>query len=391
MARYLIHRDEPIYWGIGRLTVGVWLLYLSCLYLSGSGEFRLKIAMYPDMIVFLMFGAIHAYIAHQFNKIMYDTNRNIGTTTETLYIVADVFVYAAFYNIVLLPLCGIGIIEWALLAYMLFSTLVIAQNRDLIYRFFSPLSFLILGLCLFLLKVAVTTLFPQNIYREMINGNATARFLLFAMSVLVLVYYVKGLFDHAIQKTNQGRSLAVMAFMGRQAAKIGVVIFTAPFLIFAAGIILPLGVIGVILFIGKIEQDFWKFVSPVLEKLLTTDRQNIILSKSLMIFQIASCLLYLIYFFYNNILLQNHIKECLDENKDHTTVKQRISKFYPKEYAALILDDLNQISAKDKLDIATNLHEFHRKVEDVFQKSEFRELPRPNRDAFDSFWHKEIE
>lgn len=123
-----LEKEEIIFWGMGRLTVGIWLLYLSCLYLSAGGDMRLKIAMYPDMPVYLMFGAIHAYIMHQFNRIRYDEVRKFGPAEETLYIVADLFVYAAFYNIVLLPLCGIGIIEWGLIAYMLFSTLAISQG-----------------------------------------------------------------------------------------------------------------------------------------------------------------------------------------------------------------------------------------------------------------------
>jgi hypothetical protein len=388
MARYLIHKKEPIYWGIVRLTVGIWLLYLSCLYLSGSGDLRLKIAMDLDMPIYLMFGAIHAYIMHQFNRIIYDENRDIGPMTETTYIVADLFVYAAFYNIVLLPLCGLGIIEWGLLAYMLFSTLVIAQDRKVIYRFFNPLAFLILGLCLFLLKVAITTLFPQNLYREMISGNDTMRFLLFAMAAMALAYYVKSLFDlrkdHAIQVSTQGRGEKLVVFLGRQATKLGKLVLTGPFLIIALGVIFSLAVIGGafgFFFLGKLEQDFWNAFGPRLEKLLTTDRQNIILSKSLMIFQTSACLLYLVYFFYNNNLLQKHV-----ENR-HKMIKSAIADYYPGDYASLALNDLDR---KDGVLVTAAWRDFHRAVEDDFQKSDFHNQGHLNEDAFKNFWELHI-
>ena len=383
-----LEKEEIIFWGMGRLTVGIWLLYLSCLYLSAGGDMRLKIAMYPDMPVYLMFGAIHAYIMHQFNRIRYDEVRKFGPAEETLYIVADLFVYAAFYNIVLLPLCGIGIIEWGLIAYMLFSTLAISQDRKVIYRFFNPLAFLIFGLCLFLIKVAVTTLFPQNIYRGMISGNDTARFLIFAMAALALAYFVKSLFDlrkdNVVSVSSQGSGEKLVAFLGRQAERIGKVIFSGPFLIVAIGIAIPTFIIGGVMgyfILGKIQREFWMFVTPVLEKLLTTDRQSIILSKSLMIFQTIACLLYLIYFLYHN----NRLQKIIDNKVD--LIRDKIRDYYPEEYAAPILEDLH---SKDKLILTAEWRDFHRAIEDDFKNSTFSHFGHKDEAKFKNFWGNNI-
>ncbi len=388
MKRYLIRTAEPEFWGAGRLTVGIWLLYLSNLYISSLGAFRLKIAMYPDMIVYLMFGAVHAYIMHQFNKIIYEDTPKIGPVVETLYIVSDIFVYTAFYSIVLLPLCGVGIIEWIVLAYMLISTLVIAQDHTAVYRFFSPLSFLIIGLCLFLLKVSVTTIFPQNIYREMISGIDTVRWFLFAMAVVMLVYYIKGLFDFRKQNTvavsdrHSGKRLA--AFFGQKAKRLLSIVFTAPFLITVLGIVVPLLLIGgaVGFFIlGSMMDDFWEAATPLLERLLTTDRQNIILSKSLMIFQTLAYLLYIIYFYYNNNILQKHIDERFEK------ISTRINDYYPEEYASLILNDL---SKKDKILIAATWKDFHRRVEESFRQSDYSSIGHKNEEDFKGFYRRDI-
>jgi len=100
-----------------------------------------------------------------------------------------------------------------------------------------------------------------------------------------------------------------------------------------------------------------------------------------MIFQTAACLLYLIYFFYNNNLLQRHVE------KRFKQIKDRIYDFYPKEYASFALNDL---SKKDGLLITVAWRDFHREVEEDFKRSDSHNMGHKNEDDFNAFYKREI-
>jgi len=363
MAKNKLHDvvfKDSYFWGVSKLTVGVWLLYLSSLYVSGSGNYLLKITFFPDMQVYLIFGAITAFIYHSYYRVMYNDGRRgrLPLPVITLAYVADVLAFTSLYSIVLFPLCGFGVIQWLLIIYILFSQLVVSKKND-IYRYFSPLSLLIFCSLMYIVKAFVQYVFPINIYQTLIIANDTARWIIFAIAVIAGIYQLINLF--ASKKSTEPiqieSKIPAISLVGKQIKRgIGFVL-TAGFIIPLIGILLSGGLI-LFFVVFKIEADFWKLFGPLLDKLLTTDRRNILQSQSLSFFQLSALFIYFIYFFINYEIFNSYVR-------DKSKKIMKYLRYYPEE-----IGRDNHIKWNDDIMVVSNRAKVFADIERYYQESD---------------------
>lgn len=308
MTWYEKIKERPIFWGLVRLTIGLWALHLSCLYMSSTGELASKITMQPDMLIYIMFAAIVAFVYFNYCS-MFDFFADKLHTYAILIILGDLFAYAAFFNIVLFPLSGFGIIEWGLVTYMFIGSLLVKRSS---YNLFSPVSLLITGIALYVVKVFVQSVFPVNIYQEVISGNTTIRMIIFCIAAIFGVKFLLGLFQRE-QQLPQPES----SFMKPVNAVIAVgnKLFTAGLMVSLIGIAL-IGFVVTFFAARKMEAEFWNAIGPTLEKLLTTDNMRIIESDAQFFFQIAAFLIFFIYFILNDQTMKACIKQRADDFRE---------------------------------------------------------------------------
>ena len=339
------------FWGFAKVTLGVWLFYLSSLYISSSGNKLLKITMWPDMQVFFLFGAITAILYHYYYGIIYGK----FTLASIFSFVADMLAYTSFYSIVLFPLSGFGVVQWLLLIYILFSSLVMKKD-DGFNRYFNPIALFIFGVLMFILKSFVQYVFPPNIYQEFISGNSSARWVIFAIAGIAGCYQLVNLFSS--KKTSEpvqikSKTSQFVSFLGTQVKRGLKLIVSAGFILPLLGILVVSGFIAVFI-IDKLNNDFWRILGPLLDKLLTTDRLSIINSQSLAFFQLSALILFVLYFFINHSVFEGYVDAEIKE------IMKRINKYYPEQIKKgfTINDPLVAITRKNKL---------YEEIEEYFQ------------------------
>lgn len=376
MAKNKLHDvvwGDSYFWVVSKLAVGVWLLYLSSLYVSGSGNYLLKITLEPDMQVYLIFGAITAFIYHSYYRVMYYDRGRLPLPVITLAYVADVLAFTSLYSIVLFPLCGFGVIQWLLIIYILFSQLVVRKNND-IYRYFSPLSLLIFCSLMYVVKAFVQYVFPINIYQTLIIANDTARWIIFAIAVIAGIYQLINLVSSKknTEPIQIESKIPAISLVGKQIKRGMGFVITAGFIIPLIGILLSGGLILSIVVL-KMEADFWKFLGPLSDKLLSTDRRNILQSQSLSFFQLSALFIYFIYFFINYEIFNSYVR-------DKSKKIMKYLRYYPEE-----IGRDNHIKWNDDIMVVSNRATVFKDIERYYQESdEFSEYgEKPNRKHID--------
>lgn len=355
---------NAMFYGTLKFTLGVWTLYLSSLYMSRNGNLRLKIIFWPDSIVYLMFGVVVAYIYDKYYEVMYD-QYDLAVPKRLFFFIGDVFAFTAFFSIVLFPLSGFGIFQWGLMAYFIFSNLVLAKNNDFM-RFFEPLSLLILGMMMFIIKVGSQYLLSQNPYQQFISGNTTMRWLIFGIAAVFAVKYIWDLFKTR-KDVNMAKSSSlaskVLGIGLETTKKIGKVIISTGLLLPLIGLCLVCGV-ALIFVVIEAQSDFWKSLGNLLEKALTTDSLRILYSESMTWFQYAAFIVFLLSFLPGIWYCDKFIK---DRKK---LFKKFLKKHYPPEFIKHVNNDESfNLLIKDGKTIVSDPVKFYDSLEDEYQYS----------------------
>lgn len=285
------------------LAFGIFLLDLSLLYFNRNGNITLNPVILTQLSVSLIFGFFHGLKKYQLIKAI-DIHHN------GLDLVAQFFIYTAWYNVILLPLSGIALFEWILVGFVIFSDFVCCINskKSFILNYIgnSDLNLLIFGSILAIFKSIVFYLFPSFIYLDSFVGNSTARFLILAFSVLgfcilvsFLVKNIKAklginLRGNSGQKDEQQKKYDFKAELKRMLTSF-VALLSGPTVVI---VVLSLGFLFltiVFIFIKGLSNDILAFVEPYLIKLTSTGKSSVTTSVIYYICQIfvtASVLVY---------------------------------------------------------------------------------------------------
>ena len=105
----LIEKNEKeLYRAVSILGLGFWLLYGASVYKTKAGATLLAIYLYPQSMIFAIFGIFHGASVWKLYKAVYDYDRYTKWISY-IHFAGQCVLYTAFFNIVLFPLSGIGI------------------------------------------------------------------------------------------------------------------------------------------------------------------------------------------------------------------------------------------------------------------------------------------
>lgn len=295
--------EKQLYKVSWSLVIGVWFLYLSSAYRSLGGSIKFSILLFPQNMVFIIFGIFQAYNFYEIKKVVNEEYTNHKGFKEPAYIsyirlIADSLIYTSFYSIVLFPISGIGIVEYAIVAIVIFS--------DFLYKLFPkrknfeisigqiPISVLSFGVLLFLIKIFVFYFFPDDMYNEVFVGNATARWLIAIMSGGAIILLLSQL-KTRVFGTTKAASKFFAKIISLLARLFGYVVQTllsicSPIVLLA---IIAVSGISVFFSIDSIKNDIVNLLKPFLQKILTTGENKVQISNLYQVFQMISFVLIL--------------------------------------------------------------------------------------------------
>lgn len=265
------------------LAISFVVFTLSSLY-AQNGYIKLNVTLFPQIVVFVIFGFLHAYNVWTYEI---SSGRGGGVVMLTGYF----FMYSAWYNVILLSESGIGYVEWFIVLLVLgssfFNQLFSRPLNIPQLNIQRPLVLIFFGIMLFLIKIFLYHLFSDNIYDSAFLVNDTARFTVFVFSILgalilliQLIRFARHKLNIDIPARNSALSLAGRAVHTVFAAikafiRLVVTLVSGPYVILILAIA-GLLVFGISFFIAnKIYHDVLLLVEPVLERLLSTGKNSV--------------------------------------------------------------------------------------------------------------------
>jgi len=284
---------------------GLIVLTISSIYKIPAG-IRLNLLLYPQIGVFAVLGFFHAYNLMRFKSVVKEDKKTAITAYEVLDLISDWLIYTAWYNVILFPLSGFGIIEWSGVFVILISGFVsdlsgteTSNKKDHLStaRFLghSPMTLILTGVALYLFKIAVFYLLPANIYLESFHGNFLARTIivffclcgLITMISLLVKNVRKNLTGKAelsekekakLKESSKNFFKKLISIAARFIKKLATVLSGPVFLIVI--VIAGLLVIGIAAgFALNLYNSILKLVEPIMENLLKTGKTLITPSK----------------------------------------------------------------------------------------------------------------
>lgn len=290
-------KEKDLFYGFLSIPFGLCFLLLATVYRTRVGNTEYTLFLYPQTVVFFVFGFFQA-ITELLLRLKICSEVHI--LPHIVRFIGTGFVYTAFYNVVLFPLSGLGIIEWIIMGLIILAGFFskLPQNK-VVNIGQSPIAVLAFGSFLFLIKVFVFYATNYDIYREIAQGNKTARLIIGAMCAGALVLLVTQLKVKIFGKPNNDsdnffkRTGKAITNFFSGLLKIGLSVLQGPMLL-AIG----LGVVFIsIITVEKVLLDFEKMISPLLEKLLSTGENNIPNTTFYATYQTIAMVAILIYIF----------------------------------------------------------------------------------------------
>ena len=265
------------------LAISFVVFTLSSLY-AQNGYIKLNVTLFPQIVVFVIFGFLHAYNVWTF-EISAGSSGGVGMLTGYF------FMYSAWYNVILLSESGIGYVEWFIVLLVLgssfFNQLFSRPFRMPQLNTQRPLVLIFFGIMLFLIKIFLYHLFSDNIYDSTFLINDTARFIVFVFSILgaavlliQLIRFARHRLNMDIPPKNSALSFAQRACFTVLAA-VKAFIRLLGTLVSGPYVILILAVAGLLIFgisffvANKIYRDVLLLVEPILERLLSTGKNSV--------------------------------------------------------------------------------------------------------------------
>lgn len=276
MNRSLITNTTKIFY---RLSFGLFLLELSLVYINTAGVLLLNNTMMLQLMVSGILGFFHS--VHK------SSSNSLNEGFSAIYWISNTLIYSAWYNVVVLPPSGFWLIEIVMLSCVIFSDFLASvsgkENEKIAYVNSSRLNILILGSLLFIGKVIVIVLFPQNLYIEHFTGNSTARLFILLISLMGFICLLTTIFKkfkiamNIKPETLNATSNFLKTIINwiKRFIKFFVSLLSGPMLIVVL-LILGFGAVFFIFaFIKTTCDDILRFVEPILIKLAETGKSSI--------------------------------------------------------------------------------------------------------------------
>lgn len=256
-----------------------------------------------------------------------------GRAVYILNLISYTVLSAAFFNTVLLPFSGIGILECAVMLIYLFGNLIcslgVGGKKSCAGQ--SPLFIFGFGLFLIVFKQVIFYLFEDNIYTQLFQGNPLTRFLLFLASTvsglmifsnLIKAAQSKILVNRTTLKThsekNSNRIIPALKMIGKSIAGIFTTLLSGPVIIaLAFSVLLFFG--GLIVFFAKKLFDTFfnnvmAIIEPFMQKMLSSGKDFLTPSTGYLLCNLGVLLI----FFVAIILMQSSCKNSLEEELEKT-------------------------------------------------------------------------
>ncbi len=291
------------------LAIAIVVFYLSSLYLDNS-YVRLTFVL-QQTAIFALLGFLHAYNVYSLDNIINRQKKSIFT------LFCYFLVYTAWYNVVLFPMSGLGLIEYIIVFAVLSSNLYTEIATKKINNPFMgqrPMVLVYFGMILFLIKLIIFfAITGDNVYDSIILENETARFSVGIFSVVGVVFLVVQLCKHITNKfkikVNKSKTEKIFNFIFciiKKGIATLVSIISLPIIIIAL-LIVGLGILA----IGAIElngiyNDILKFVEHFFESISSTGENSLQPSTFYFVFQTVSMIIVLFYTI--------HIEEIMKKN-----------------------------------------------------------------------------
>lgn len=307
------------------LALSVLLIDISLLYVNNYGRLLLNQTMLIQFAVSFVFGFFHARKIRTLSKSVDDTN-------YVLTFIYMSFMYTAWYNVILLNISGLGVLEWILFTIVIFSDSLLAvskkKSESLSYISSSAMSLMVFGAVMFILKWVIYIVFPDNIYTEYFVGNPTARLLVLVFCIIGLIFLLSSAYKAAKVKLSvQGKTKSALQ---KGLKKIGKIIsdffkliltmFSGPgAIIFLFCVVL---VFGIVIFaeFAAVGKDILNLIEPILKKLSSTGKAAFVPSVLSFVFQFAVVAAVLIFTF-----SYEHYLEKLAKDKIHKRLYDNIN------------------------------------------------------------------
>ena len=375
-------KEDPLYKAICRVVFGLCIFTMSTVYLSGGGNFVSNILFYPDMIVYTIFGLITAFVLIMQKEVSGMYREPYFNSSQIKYMLlpfADFLAYTGFFNIVLFSLSGFGLVEWVLMLYLVSVNLLLKNDHSI----FGPLSLFILGCILFMIKIAVNYIFPPNIYTELIKFNDSVRWIILILATVFGLQFIFGFLtkfkknvtaleirkkNKTLKKAPSGVIVAIgsviksiIKAIGNFIKSIIKIIGYVPLLLILFSLFLVGGIFSVFI-IKEISNDFWNLLDPILSQLLTTNRLNLIHSKSWAFMQLISLILFGFYIFLDRGFNKEYLQIIADR------FRKRLEMYYPRDF--LLRSDISTLIFSDPICIASNEEKLYWDIENAYQTDE---------------------
>jgi len=269
-----------------KIAFSLFLLFLSTTFVTAGQNFRTTLVLFPQTAVYGVFALLHAF-AYLCEKEAFYHN------SSPLDFIASTIQFWAFYTVILLPLSGLGLLQWLITFFVLSANLVsssFALNK-VTERFsgLTTLDFTVFGIFMFCIKIGIFYFLPDNLYDEFITGNTVIRYVIAGISTVFLLAGIIALIRQFVlnafcedkranqKKVSKNQKKSFVKSLGRFLVRTGKKVTKTVAVLFTGGQILILFFIlilvsgGLCLFLVKGFLDgILAFIEPFLKRLLTS-------------------------------------------------------------------------------------------------------------------------
>lgn len=333
-------REFEKYYTAILFAVSSWIFLLSSVY-ARNGNTYLGIN-FLQIIVYFILGAMNAAV-----DMLYYSKPLLFYKWERIELKVQLFIrwlvmafaYTGIYQCVLLPFSGLGLVEWIFVAIMLGLMLenYLHPSKNMMLN--SPSTPLLLfQVVLFFIKL-IAWFAPENLYRALITGNDTARWII---AVLFSFFLISGILslrrkvlpvsDEQTSKIKDSGKKIVYLLKKIVSYIKGFILslVNGPVIILVVlAVCVLLVCFGSAAFIVKIKSDILKFLESFLPSLLSTGKYQVQQTPIYIFSQLGAIILYALYqFMVIPIEIQDddifdYIEDNVEENAEHLSQEEK--------------------------------------------------------------------
>lgn len=368
------------------LGFGLSCYLLSLIFQSRAGYFRLAINNYFSVMTNFVLGVLNAQSIYEYVHACANDKNNFSVI-NVFEFVAYVFFSCGFFNVVMIPFSGFGIVEVIIVFIYMIGNIVskTIKTKKINFSGQDPWSVLLFGIVLMVLKFFTYYFVDDNIYLQFVEGNTVLRFVIFAITLVGAVGIVKSLVriceanlggvnvKKGKPKTNfKDAVISFLLFIGAMIKKLvkfilGVFTGWVGVLILLVVFLLAVG-IGFFL-VDQFFNSVMRLVEPILQKFMTTGEYSVNSGLMYTVCQFSALAIYVMFVFVitnagkNEIenqcdrLLENFI---LNDQKFLNCNRESVKKLVIKE----VESEKNDLK---KIAIASNVNEIEKIAREVIK------------------------